>query len=56
MESFLPRKFDQILVIDVEATCWQGEPLEGTHHRAGDDAWNIAAILAAVLRRARTPA
>lgn len=30
-----------------------GLPLEGTHHRAGDDAWNIAAILAEVLRRAR---
>lgn len=30
-----------------------GLPLEGTHHRAGDDAWNIAAILAAILRRAR---
>jgi inhibitor of KinA sporulation pathway (predicted exonuclease) len=28
-------------------------PLEGTHHRAADDAWNIGAILAAVLRRAR---
>ena len=25
-------------------------PLEGTHHRGGDDAWNIAAILAALLR------
>ena len=24
-------------------------PLEGTHHRAGDDAWNIALILAALL-------
>jgi inhibitor of KinA sporulation pathway (predicted exonuclease) len=52
----LPRKRDHILVVDIEATCWQGEPLEGTHHRAGDDACNIAAILAAVLRRARTPA
>lgn len=30
-----------------------GLPLEGTHHRGGDDAWNIAAILAAVLRAAR---
>ncbi len=30
-----------------------GLPLEGTHHRAGDDAWNITAILAEVLRRAR---
>ena len=26
-----------------------GLPLEGTHHRGGDDAWNIAAILAVVL-------
>ncbi|MBN1919599.1 MAG: exonuclease domain-containing protein [Anaerolineae bacterium] len=25
-------------------------PLEGTHHRGGDDAWNIAAVLAALLR------
>ncbi len=24
-------------------------PLEGTHHRAGDDAWNIARILATLL-------
>ena len=24
-------------------------PLEGTHHRAGDDAWNIAGILATLL-------
>lgn len=31
-----------------------GLPLEGTHHRGVDDAWNIAAILAAVLRSART--
>jgi len=30
-----------------------GLPLEGTHHRAGDDAWNIAAILSELLRRAR---
>jgi inhibitor of KinA sporulation pathway (predicted exonuclease) len=26
-------------------------PLEGTHHRAGDDAWNIALILATLLGR-----
>ncbi len=26
-------------------------PLEGTHHRGGDDAWNAAAILARVLNR-----
>lgn len=30
-----------------------GLPLEGTHHRGGDDAWNIAAILATLLRRMR---
>ena len=29
-------------------------PLEGTHHRGHDDAWNIAAVLAAVLRRTRS--
>ncbi len=28
-------------------------PLEGTHHRGGDDAWNIAAILGDLLRRCR---
>lgn len=28
-------------------------PLEGTHHRGVDDAWNIAAILCALLRPAR---
>jgi len=27
-----------------------GLPLEGTHHRAGDDAWNITRILAKLLR------
>ncbi len=36
----MARNLDHILVIDVEATCWQAEPLEGTHHRAGVDAWN----------------
>jgi inhibitor of KinA sporulation pathway (predicted exonuclease) len=30
-----------------------GLPLEGTHHRAGDDAWNIAAILSGLLLRGR---
>jgi inhibitor of KinA sporulation pathway (predicted exonuclease) len=30
-----------------------GLPLEGTHRRGGDDAWNIAAILAKVLMSAR---
>jgi len=28
-------------------------PLEGTHHRGGDDAWNIAGILAELLKRSR---
>lgn len=28
-------------------------PLEGTHHRGGDDAWNIAAILARLLTAGR---
>ena len=28
-------------------------PLEGTHHRAGDDAWNIAGILSELLLQAR---
>ena len=27
-----------------EALKRMGLPLEGTHHRGGDDAWNIAAI------------
>jgi inhibitor of KinA sporulation pathway (predicted exonuclease) len=30
-----------------------GVPLEGTHHRAADDAWNIAAILGHVLESSR---
>lgn len=30
-----------------------GLPLEGTHHRAGDDAWNIASILSRLLLSAR---
>jgi inhibitor of KinA sporulation pathway (predicted exonuclease) len=30
-------------------------PLDGTHHRAGDDAWNIAAILATLILRLRKP-
>lgn len=30
-----------------------GLPLVGTHHRGGDDAWNIAAIVAELLRRLR---
>lgn len=30
-----------------------GLPLEGTHHRGHDDAWNIALILATLLKRGR---
>ncbi len=30
-----------------------GLPLQGTHHRGVDDAWNIAALLAELLRRLR---
>jgi inhibitor of KinA sporulation pathway (predicted exonuclease) len=37
-----------------EALRLVGLPLEGTHHRGGDDAWNIAALLAAILSAART--
>jgi inhibitor of KinA sporulation pathway (predicted exonuclease) len=29
-------------------------PLEGTHHRGGDDAWNIAGILSKLLLQTRT--
>lgn len=30
-----------------------GLPLEGTHHRGGDDAWNIAALIIEMSRRGR---
>ncbi|MCP4395816.1 MAG: DNA polymerase III, partial [bacterium] len=30
-----------------------GRPLEGTHHRGHDDAWNIAGILCALLQQMR---
>ena len=43
----MARLLDRVIVIDVEAL---GLPLEGIHHRAGDDAANIARILAALLR------
>lgn len=36
-----------------EALQQLGIPLEGTHHRGIDDAWNIAHILAALLKRMR---
>jgi hypothetical protein len=44
----MARKLDQIVVVDVESTC-----REGTHHRGGDDAWNIAAILGHLLVQTR---
>ncbi|WP_067892200.1 3'-5' exonuclease [Nocardia vaccinii] len=33
-----------------------GLPLEGTHHRGDDDAWNIAALIIDMFRRGRWPA
>jgi inhibitor of KinA sporulation pathway (predicted exonuclease) len=36
-----------------EALDLLGLPLEGTHHRGVDDAWNIAAVLARILAAAR---
>jgi len=35
------------------ALALMGLSLEGTHHRGGDDAWNIAALLIQLLRRIR---
>jgi inhibitor of KinA sporulation pathway (predicted exonuclease) len=46
----LPRE----LALD-EAMAHLGYPLEGTHHRGGDDAWNIARILGQLLRTMRQP-
>ncbi len=89
----MARRLDQILIVDVESTCWDeppphceeseiieiglsvvdvvsmgldhevgldgayqriGMPMEGTHHRGDDDAWNIAAILCRLLVGSRT--
>jgi inhibitor of KinA sporulation pathway (predicted exonuclease) len=36
-----------------EALQQLGAPLEGVHHRGGDDAWNIAFLLAHLLKQAR---
>src|SRR5262249_21050955 len=36
-----------------EALRLAGEDLAGTHHRGGDDAWNIALLLVRCLRRLR---
>lgn len=36
-----------------EAVKMLGLPMEGTHHRGHDDAWNIAAVLAAIFERTR---
>ncbi|HEV3165398.1 MAG TPA: 3'-5' exonuclease [Isosphaeraceae bacterium] len=36
-----------------EALAMLGLPLEGTHHRGGDDAWNIARILGILIQGAR---
>jgi inhibitor of KinA sporulation pathway (predicted exonuclease) len=37
----------------MEALALAQVPHEGTHHRGGDDAWNIAGLLASLLRTAR---
>lgn len=37
----MAKLLDQILVIDVESTCWDG------------DAWNIAAVLCLLLKSSR---
>ena len=40
--------------IGIDAACdLLGQPLEGTHHRGVDDAWNIAAIMCQLLGRLR---
>ena len=36
-----------------EALKRAGLPLDGTHHRGGDDAWNITGLLCQLLRRIR---
>ena len=36
-----------------EALALMGVPLEGTHHRGDDDAWNIAGILAMLIGKLR---
>jgi inhibitor of KinA sporulation pathway (predicted exonuclease) len=36
-----------------EAMEMLGLPMEGTHHRGGDDAWNIAAVLIHLVRTGR---
>lgn len=36
-----------------EALAVAGLPLEGTHHRGDDDAWNIAALFGGILRATR---
>ncbi|MFE3000608.1 exonuclease domain-containing protein [Nocardia sp. NPDC059246] len=38
-----------------EALRLAGIPLEGTHHRGGDDAWNIAALITDMLARDAWP-
>lgn len=37
-----------------QAMALLGLKLEGTHHRGHDDAWNIAAILAEMLKRVKS--
>ena len=43
--------------VGLDAACQRlGRTMEGTHHRGGDDAWNIAAVLIDLLRRTRAGA
>lgn len=44
----LPREVGMAQALDLA-----GLPLAGTHHRGGDDAWNIAALLAGLLGSSR---
>jgi len=48
----ITRAFDSEVGMD-RALEILGLPLEGTHHRGGDDAWNIAAILAQLIGATR---
>jgi inhibitor of KinA sporulation pathway (predicted exonuclease) len=53
VKIIMAKLLDKILVVDIEATCWNGPnpegmeniSLENTHHRDVDDANNIAKIL-----------
>lgn len=48
----LARALPREIALDGAMKC-MGWPLEGTHHRGGDDAWNIGRILGYILQSAR---